>query len=200
MASGCWALNRLPVVAPDEVLAPDAYLVYVAEPSVGHLHLREEVVGRKKPALKNEKPVLRLLRCAAKHLRVVERKREGRLEESPEPPLERHERMVHVVDRARRYVDDVDVALVEHVGEPAEHLAVREVLRDYVAALLHEIAGGDDLEERGMRLEDRIVILEHRATKPHEGDAHRRSVAVGFHFFTISVIADRNWATSLNWR
>ena len=193
-------LHRLPVVATDEVLAPDAHLVYVAETRVGHLHLREEIVGREKPALENEQPVLRLLRGAAQDLRIVEREREGRLEESPEPPFERHERMVHMVDRARRYVDDVDVALVEHVGEPAEHLAVREVPCDYVAALLHEVAGGDDLEERGMRLEDRIVILEHRAAKPHEGDAHRRSVAVGFHFFTISVIADRNWATSLNWR
>ena len=108
--------------------------------------------------------------------------------------------MIDVVDGARRYVHHVDVAFVEHVGEPAEHLAVGEILRDYVAALLHDVARGHDLEEGGMGLEDRVVVLEHRASKPHEGHAHRWSVAFGVHFFTISVMAERNWATSLNWR
>ena len=106
-----------------------------------------------------------------------------------------------MVDRGRRDVDKIDVALVEHVCELAEHLAVGEVLRDDVAALAPQVTGADDLEKRGMRLEDGIVRLEHGAPEAHERHPDGGTLVFDSpHFLTTSVIAERNSATSLNWR
>ena len=184
-------LDGLPVVAADVVFLADLDLVDFAEPRVAHHLARQQEVGREQPALEDEQAVLRLRRRAAHDLRVVERERHRRLEERPVPALERRHRVRGVVDGAGRDVHDVDVALVEHVGELAEHPAVRVVLRHDVAPFLREVARRHHLEERGVRLEHGIVGREHRPAETHQGDPHRRALVVNAHFFTISVMACR---------
>jgi hypothetical protein len=46
------------------------------------------------------------------------------------------------------------------------------------------------------------VVFKHRAPETYERDPHWRTLVINLvrHFFTISVMADRNWATSVNWR
>ena len=169
------------------------------EPRIGHHLLRQQEVRRKQPALQHQQPVLGLDRLTAQDLRVIRRQRHRRLQQRPKPLLEGHHRMIHVIDRTRCDVHEVDVSLVQHVRKLAEHATVRKVLRNDVPTFLQQVAGRNNLEQRRMLLEHRIMIGKHRAPQPHQGYSDRRTLIFSFHhFLTISVMADRNCATSLN--
>ena len=105
----------------------------------------------------------------------------------------------YMVGRAGGHDNQIDVPLVEHVGKAAEHAAVGEIAGYAVAALLEDVAGRDHAEKPGVRLQQRAVLLEHDAAEAGQGHAHGRALVVfAVHFLTISVIADRNCATSVN--
>ena len=195
------AFNRLPVVAAHEVLIVYRNLVYLAEAQIGHHLLREQVVAVEHSPVHDEQAVLSLDRGATQDKRILVGERHRRLEEGPEPLGERVEGVLLVKRSAGGDIDEVDVALVEQVGVSAKHLAGREILGYHVAALLDEVARRNNLEHGRMGLEHRVVILEHRAAKTDQGDANWWTLIVVFffrHFRTISVMADRNWATSVN--
>ena len=170
----------------------------LAQTGIAHHGLRQKVIGIEEPALHAQQTVLRLHGRPAQQLGVVNRQRHRRFKKRPEALLEGHERMLHMIGRTGRDVHDIDVTLVKHVAELTEHLAVREILGDDVTTLLDEIAGGHDLEEARVRLEHGIVFGKHRSAQPHEGDPNRGTLVIRSHFLTISVIADRNCATSVN--
>ena len=108
--------------------------------------------------------------------------------------------MRNVIDRASRDINQINIPLVQHVGKLLEHPAVWKVAGDDVATLLDEIAGERDPEQRRMRLEYGIVILEHGPTEAHECHLEGGTLVFNNHFLTISVMAERNWATSVNLR
>ena len=176
-------------------------MVNRTETRIGHRLPGKHEVWLEETPLHYDKAVLRLHRGAFEHHCVLGGQRHRRLEDRPEPLLERHKGVGDVVGGARGDQDEIDVGLVEHVGKAPVHPAFREVATYQVTPLLGQIARANDLEKAWVREQDGVVILHHGPSKPHEGDLKRRSLALARrHFLTISVIAERNCATSLNWR
>ena len=109
--------------------------------------------------------------------------------------------MLHVVARTGRDVDKINVMLIEHVTELTEHPRLGEIVQQIVPTVLDNVTRPNQVKQSRMLTKNRIVIGIHRSSAAHDRDLQRWTLIVSdchLHFFTISVIAERNCATSLN--